>query len=487
MAGCHEHSKILMELSSLNIRRWFLVFFALSCLGVNVLAYVFYLKNQEVVRSSQWVTHTYDVIARLNDAFSSLQDMQTAQRGYLMTGKETFLSPYAVGNGIIDKEFAELIKLTDDNPERQKQLSAMRAIFDQQRALMQEQIEKRRSGGGYSIADMDKNKALMDKIRSLNVQALDGERALLARRSADDEARQKNYVMTIFLSAGSAIIGLLLANGVILFLSLRRQAVEDDLVRANKEMEGFTYIASHDLRSPLVNLKGFSSEMRYGVDELKSILDRTMADAPQEDRKKIAAILDDDIGDALKYIHASVDKMDKLTNAILELSRIGRRSLKLEPVNPNAIVRQCLNTLHHQITTRGIEVKVHVMPPVIADQLSMEQVFGNILDNAIKYLDPSRPGRIEIGGSKSYRETTYWVKDNGRGISNGDMGKIFEIYRRGGNNEQIPGEGLGMAYVRSVLRRLSGSIRCESTPGEGTTFYFTISNTLKKERKHDKN
>ncbi len=471
-----------MELSSLNIRRWFLAIFAFSCLGINLLAYILYLKNQELIRSSQWVMHTYDVIAHLNGIYGSLQDMNTAQRGYLMTGKESFLGPYRVGLEKLSKEMPELFDLTRDNAAQQKNAIALKETADRMQALLQEQIDRRRAGNGYAIAEMEENKRRMDDLRVVYSEMLGIEKNLLYRRSAKEQQSQQNYVTTIFLSAGLSIVGLLLANGVILFMTLRRQTAEADLIRANKEMEGFTYIASHDLRSPLVNLKGFSSEMRYGIDELKGILERTLANASEEDQARIRQILDEDIGEALKYIHASVEKMDRLTNAILELSRIGRRPLKLEPVNPNAIVRHCLGTLHHQITTKGIEVRTHPLPAVIADQLSLEQVFGNVLDNAIKYLDPSRPGRIEIGGYRNYRETTYWVRDNGRGISEGDMQKIFEIYRRGGNNERIPGEGLGMAYVRSTLRRLSGAIWCESKPGQGTTFYFTISNSLKREQ-----
>ena len=474
-----------MELTSVNLRRWMIIVFALFCLMLNIIAYTLYLQNQRVVQSKDWVSHTYQVLAFEYALFSNLQDMETAERGYLLTGKDRYLDPYVNSDGQVDGNFSNLLNLTSDNPERQVQFRAFQPVIDRHRQALQKQIEDKKSGKIITTEALDANKADMDQVRVFNKKIIDGENSLLVARIGTQKTQQERYVMTMFVSGALSFFGLLIASGFILILTLRRQAAEADLVRINKEMEGFTYIASHDLRSPLVNLKGFSSEMRYGINELRPILANALEHAPEEQRKTVMRILDEDIADALTYIGSSVDKMDKLTNAILELSRIGRRSLKYETVDSNVVVKNIINTLHHQISSRGIEVKQNWMPSVWADPLSIEQVFGNVIDNAIKYLDTSRPGRIEIGGSRNYRETTYWVKDNGRGILTGDMQKIFEIYRRGGNNEQIPGEGMGMAYVRATLRRLSGTIWAESKDRQGTTFYFTISNTLNKDQTND--
>lgn len=473
-----------MELTSANLRRWLIIVFALCCLLLNLVAYFMYLQSDRVARSKDWVAHTYEVLAVEYAMFSDLQDIETAERGYLLTGNIKYLAPYDAADSRIDGNFSKLLKLTADNPERQQQLLEFQPIIDSHRLALKQQVGQRRKGGRISMASLDQNKASMDQIRFYNKKIIDGENLLLARRVNAQKAQQQNYVMTMFVSGALSFLGLLVASGFILLLTLRRQAAEVGLLRINKEMEGFTYIASHDLRSPLVNLKGFSSEMRYGINELRPILERLLERAPEDERRTVMRILDEDIADALTYISSSVDKMDNLTNAILELSRIGRRTLKYETVDVDKTVKNILNTLHHQISSRGIDVRLHALPDVWADPLSVEQVFGNVIDNAIKYLDPARQGKVEIGGSRNYRETTFWVKDNGRGILSGDMQKIFEIYRRGGNNEQIPGEGMGMAYVRATLRRLGGTIWAESKEGQGTTFYFTISNTLNKDTKN---
>lgn len=262
------------------------------------------------------------------------------------------------------------------------------------------------------------------------------------------------------------------------------KTMEEGLRASNKELEEFTYIASHDLRSPLVNLKGFASELALGVDQLRNAVNLGIPQLDPAKQKQTLVALDKDIPMALQFIHSSVARMDRLTNAILDLSRIGRRELKFERLNIQSIVNRCLDTLAHQIEAGKIEVGVENLPDVSGDAVALEQVFGNIIDNAIKYLDPKRAGRIRIYGVGGPSENTYYIADNGRGIAKEDMRKIFEIFRRAGNTTNIPGEGMGMAYIKAILRRHGGDIRCTSEIGVGTTFYFTIANNLRKDETH---
>lgn len=463
------------------LRRWFLILFALFCVGINVVAFVLYEKNQEINISKQWVQHTYEVMNETYNLFSTIQDIETAQRGYLLTGEGRFLEAYPTSKSKVEDSLTVIQDLTKDNPERQKDLAQYREYVTSLFTVLETESRAREEGRVQDI-NLDDNRAYMQAIREVHAKIIDGEEQKLIQRQNDEARRQKNYVSTLFFAAGLSAIGLLLANIFVALLTYRRKVAEENLNRTNKEMEGFTYIASHDLRSPLVNLKGFATEMRYSVEELSPLLEKASGGLSEDEKKKVKEIVEKDIPDSLHYIHSSVEKMDKLTNAILELSRLGRRSMDFKPVDTRAVVSHVLDTLHHTITEKKINIHLHNLPVVVADQLSMEQVFGNIIDNAIKYLDPNRRGEIEIGAVKTYRETKFWVKDNGRGIASGDSQKIFEIYRRAGNTEAIPGEGMGMAYVRTTLRRLGGQIWCESTPGEGTTFYFTISNSLKKDR-----
>ena len=249
---------------------------------------------------------------------------------------------------------------------------------------------------------------------------------------------------------------------------------EEELKQLNADLEGFTYIASHDLRAPLVNLKGFSMEMQRSLTEAKDVLDRVKTRLPDTERQTLDQALDKDIPEAIGFIQSSVEKMDKLTSAILDLSRIGRREFHLQPVDTGVLVKRCLNALAYEIGAQKVNIECGELPTVISDAVALEQIFGNILDNAVKYLDQHRTGRIEIDAITLTTEIIFSIRDNGRGIGPGDENKVFDIFRRAGNTGNIRGAGMGMAYVKATLRKLSGRIWFQSVPGVGTVFYVGL-------------
>jgi signal transduction histidine kinase len=251
-----------------------------------------------------------------------------------------------------------------------------------------------------------------------------------------------------------------------------------DLQMANEELKMFAYIVSHDLRAPLVNIKGFASELSIGLETIQALLAALSPHLTDEQRREITNALQEDIPEALEFINASVNRMDSLINAILKLSRLGRRELYIEPIEVETLVRAILETLAHQIEQRQVQLTIGSLPNVVVDKTALEQILANILSNAINYLEPGRPGKIELWGERDHKETTFHIRDNGRGIASADMPKVFELFRRAGKQD-VPGEGMGLAYVRTLVRRHGGQIWCESELGVGTTFHFTISNQLK--------
>jgi len=253
-----------------------------------------------------------------------------------------------------------------------------------------------------------------------------------------------------------------------------------ELEQMNEEVKSFAYIVSHDLRAPLVNLKGFSEELTYSLKEGKGLLDKYIAHIDEKDTAQFATIFDQDVPEAIGFIGSSVDRMDRLINAILKLSRIGRRDLAPVPINMDELVQPILKSLTHQVGQHKGKITVGALPEVVVDKTAMEQIMGNLLDNAVKYLDPGRPGKIEISAEKGDEETIFHVRDNGRGIEQKDMHKVFEIFRRAGKDD-VQGEGMGLAYVRTLIRRHGGRIWCESEPDVGTTFSFTLTHKLRAE------
>jgi PAS domain S-box-containing protein len=254
---------------------------------------------------------------------------------------------------------------------------------------------------------------------------------------------------------------------------LRRYSAE--LAESSEEVKRFTYIVSHDLRAPLVNLKGFNQELRSSLEALEPALRAGMAALSPEQRQSLVAILEIDIPEAQRFIDASVTRMDRYINALLKLARLGRQEFYLERLDMRAIVEQALSTLAHPIEEKGVQVVLGPLPPVVADHLAMDQVIGNLLHNAVQYLDPDRPGRIEIRGEAFPENTRYTIQDNGRGIAPEFADRVFAPFRRA-SSPDIPGEGMGLAYVQTLVRRLGGRIGFESTPGQGAVFSFTIPN-----------
>jgi signal transduction histidine kinase len=242
----------------------------------------------------------------------------------------------------------------------------------------------------------------------------------------------------------------------------------------NRELETFAYIASHDLRAPLINIKGFSSELKYSVDILVPLLEKISPKLSSEEKDAVANLLKESIPQALGFIQNSADKMNKLVSALLQYSRLGKRKLVYESIDVNQLVQQCINTMQYQIKTSGARIMVDPLPVIAADRLSIEQVFSNLLDNAVKYLDPGRSGEIRIAASQDKKGTIFSITDNGPGIADGDTHKVFEIFRRGEAAVNVPGEGIGMPNARTIIKRHNGDIWFESEPGRGTAFFFNI-------------
>jgi len=196
-------------------------------------------------------------------------------------------------------------------------------------------------------------------------------------------------------------------------------------------------------------------------------------DEPQ--RTEVACALSDVGPEALDFIETSVTRMNKLIRAILALSRAGHRDLHIELIDTSALVRDTVQTFVHQLSQHPAQVKVASLPTVYADRSALEQILGNLLSNAVKFLEPGRPGEITVTAEQDLDFTTLHVRDNGRGIAADDLARVFELFRRVGRQD-TGGEGMGLAYVQALVRRHGGDIFCQSTPGVGTTFTFTLAN-----------
>lgn len=281
----------------------------------------------------------------------------------------------------------------------------------------------------------------------------------LSRRGAP-EASWWSFTYSPAYDDAGAIAGLLCVTGE----TTAKVVAERELRSSNEELLRYAYVISHDLRAPLVNVMGFTSEIEALRDEIREALAGHAR----------AAAIDGDLREAIDFIKAAVAKMDGLIASILRLSREGRRRLAPEPLVMRALVQGLADAIRHQTVSAQATIAVaDDLPDVAADRTAVEQVFGNLLDNAVKYLQPGRPGRITIAGEAQGARITYRIADNGRGIAAQDQDRVFELFRRAGVQDR-PGEGIGLAQVKAVVRALGGQIALDSTPGEGTVFTLVL-------------
>lgn len=253
------------------------------------------------------------------------------------------------------------------------------------------------------------------------------------------------------------------------------QDYADELEYMNKDLREFAYVVSHDLRAPMINLKGFSAELRISLESLWGLLQRHFAESETSASEEMSLILKEELPESLDFIDSSVSRMDHLITCLLKLSRFGRREMALEPLNMNDLTEHVLRALAHQTEEKGIEITVAELPSVVADRTSLEQVLSNLISNAIQYVDPERPCKIVISGETGAAESILCVRDNGRGIAEEDYHRIFSPFRRAGT-QNTKGEGMGLAYCQALLRRHGGRVWCESELGMGTVFSFSIPN-----------
>jgi signal transduction histidine kinase len=456
-------------------------------------------------KDAAWVVHTVEAENQISALLLEIRRAESSARGYLLTQQQRFLTEHEAAVAAILPVFEQLERATVDNPVQVENANRLRAAAQARITEFRRAIDLVKSGDLASGVEMLRNAGTGgDAVATIGTisgaMRAEEDRLLALRTTTADHTQQLASIVTI---VGSALVILLAAISVFL---VRRSAnardeaeaklrdynlnlestVEErtaDLREANEELQRFSYIVSHDLRSPLVNIMGFTSEL----EELRGDIFRRIAtlanDTPvvadsagalpepalPEQDKQLSA----DFTEAIGFIKSSIGKMDRLISAILNLTREGRREFKPVPIDTRDLIENIASTVAHQASETRTTIHIEPLPELVSDRLALEQIFSNLIDNALKYLKPGVPGDIRVKGRTKMGFAIFEIIDNGRGIDPRDHQRIFDLFRRAGTQDK-PGQGIGLAHVRALVRRLGGTMSVSSELGNGSNFTVTL-------------
>lgn len=482
---------------------WQILLFAAGLVVLTVIsAGSVYLVNK-ARQDSKWVIHTIEVENQINTLLLEVRRAESSARGFLLTQGPDFQSDHDKAVAAIIPALDKLTRQIGDNPAQRESIEKLSAAIETLLGQFSHEMNYVKQGQpDMATALVREAAAGGDTTTTINnlANAMIREEEQLFRIRTFNSDRSQTLAASM-TGIGSGLVVLLALISVWLVrrsagarddaetrlrdANLNLEATIDertaDLREANDEIQRFAYIVSHDLRSPLVNIMGFTSELEeLGKDIFRRIgeLAGVPAGGPPADIADIPLDgpdkqLSADFSEALGFIKSSIARMDRLISAILNLTREGRREFQPERINTRNFVGTIVSSVAHQAAEAQAEIHIEPLPNIVSDRLALEQIFSNLIDNAIKYLKNGVPGEIRIRGRTKLGYAIFEISDNGRGIDPKDHQRIFDLFRRAGTQDK-PGQGIGLAHVRALVRRLGGTMSVSSELNAGSTFTITL-------------
>ncbi|GHN02481.1 histidine kinase [Cytophagales bacterium WSM2-2] len=388
-------------------------------------------------------------------------EIETAQRGYGLTGDELFLAPYTGAVSAIRTHLHELDSLVTDNQTQHDRIIKLHNVTDERIKFADEVVAMRKVSfeKARNLVMTLKGKKQMDSIKQLLSEIQEEENSLIIERTFI--ARKQFY---LFVTTSGALVVSTLVILVILtytinsYVKSRVQAEEKsrrsemEAVRVNKELESFSYSVSHDLRAPLRSIDGYAQILK----------------------EDYAEKLDDEANRVIGVIVKNARHMGQLIDDLLDFSKLGKQEIRKANIIMDDIVNPIVADLMQHQKDRRIELDIQPLKNCPADVNMLRQVWINLLSNALKYSQKREIALISVGSIERADEVEYFVKDNGAGFDMQFQDKLFGVFQRLHKPTEFEGTGVGLALVKRIVERHNGRIWAEAKVNEGAAFFFTI-------------
>jgi signal transduction histidine kinase len=431
-----------------------------------------FLSIAQFSRDSAWSEHSRQVLLRIDDLESNLSDAETQARGFVISGEDQYLPPFQTAEGVVRRTFEALREETKDNANQQARLNDLRPLIDARLTNLRSTIRLRRERGFYEAGHTQlarEGKQIMDSFERVLHQMRDDEESLQKTRSASLASSTR---ATFAVIIGGCVLAFVLVGfvGAIIRRDMGARARAEQHVRelnrhldrhaaqleaANKELEAFSYAVSHDLRSPLRSIDGFTKAI---IEDYGEKLDR-------------------DGHEHLRRVCGAADRMGRLIDDMLNLSRVTRGEMRHERLNLSEVARGVMEELKSAQPERTAEVAIADHMMVEGDPRLLRVVLDNLIGNAWKFTSKTPQARIEMGSVVRDGQRAYYVRDNGAGFDMAFAHKLFGAFQRLHAMEEFSGTGIGLATVQRIARRHGGKVWAEGEVGRGATFYFTLGDT----------
>jgi len=428
-------------------------------LSIAVLSYRSILRT---TTDENWVAHTHFVREELDALLADLTEAQASERSYILADDETYSASFEDALTRVPMHVKSARDLTRDNTNQQTLLRDLEPLLAAREIQMRRAIASRRTGGlNAAIANESStgSRQTMDKIRSVIAAMLHEESHLLVVRAASAEINSRRMKEIILFGYALAFV-FLIAASVTIHREMAKRRLGDKIVArrsveleaANKELEAFCYSVSHDLRTPLRGIDGFSQAL------LEDYGDK----------------LDSSARDFLQRIRAGTQRMGVLIDDLLNLSRFTRIEMARAETDLSEIGRAVAADLRQSEPQRDVEVVIAPQLRGEGDPRLMRVVLENLLGNSWKFTSKRSHARIEFGRTNNDSSSAFYVKDNGAGFDPAYSARLFGAFQRLHGVTEFPGSGVGLAMVQRIIQRHGGRVWAEGAVGEGATFYFTL-------------